>query len=248
VSVGARTLTVEAIRWTKEGRHADHQMPTSPKNLVPRVAERPVARRRTEPLMRALATDAPDPAPVERELPGRPARRRTRERLTKDDVRHLLELATGVEPAAALVAALHEASRGDAGPAVALLRELLTAGRGRVSPEEHVFRREGEYWTIAYEGQVIRLHDTKGLRYLARLLRQPGHPVPVMEFAEHGTGAADHASIERARLAVTKAIRIALARIAAAHPGLGRHLTATVRRGYSCVYLPDPRAPIAWTE
>jgi len=32
------------------------------------------------------------------------------------------------------------------------------------------------------------------------------------------------------------------------HPDLGRHLRATVRRGYYCVYLPDPRTPIAWTE
>jgi hypothetical protein len=197
--------------------------------------------------MRSVATDAGNRAPVERDLPGLPAsRRRARQRLTRDDVRRLLELATGIEPAAALVAALHEASRGHAEPAVALLRELLAAGRGRVSPEEHVFRREGEYWTIAYDGQVIRLRDAKGLDYLVRLLRQPGRPVPVMELAERGAGAADHASLERARLAVTKAIRIALARIDAAHPGLGRHLSATVRRGYSCVYLPDPRTPIAW--
>ena len=111
-----------------------------------------------------------------------------------------------------------------------------------------MFRREGDYWTIAYEGQVTRLRDAKGLHYLARLLRQPGGPVPVTELAERGAGAGDHASLERARLAVTKAIGIALARIDAAHPGLGRHLAATVRRGYSCVYLPDPRTPIAWTE
>ena len=93
---------------------------------------------------------------------------------------------------------------------------------------------------------MIRLHDAKGLHYLVRLLRQPGCRISVTELAERGAG--DHASLERARLAVTKAIRIALARIAAAHPGLGRHLGATVRRGYSCVYLPDPRTPIAWTE
>jgi hypothetical protein len=199
--------------------------------------------------MRSVATDPGGPALVKHDLPGRPAHRpRAPQRLTMDDVRRLVALATGVEPAAALVAALHEASRGHAGPAVALLREVLAAGRGRESAEDHVFRREGEYWTIAYEREVIRLRDAKGLHYLARLLRQPGHPVPVTDLAEPGTGAADHASLERARLAVTKAIKIALARIAAAHPSLGGHLAATVRRGYSCVYLPDPRTPIAWTE
>ena len=36
-----------------------------------------------------------------------------------------------------------------------------------------VFRREGEYWTVAYEGSVVRLKDTKGLRHLARLLAHP---------------------------------------------------------------------------
>jgi tetratricopeptide (TPR) repeat protein len=37
-----------------------------------------------------------------------------------------------------------------------------------------VFRREGEYWTVVYDGAVVRLKDTKGLRHLARLLTQPG--------------------------------------------------------------------------
>jgi hypothetical protein len=36
------------------------------------------------------------------------------------------------------------------------------------------FRREGEYWTISYEGSVVRLRDAKGLRHLAQLLAHPG--------------------------------------------------------------------------
>jgi hypothetical protein len=38
----------------------------------------------------------------------------------------------------------------------------------------NLFRREGEYWTISYEGAVVRLRDAKGLRHLARLLAHPG--------------------------------------------------------------------------
>jgi hypothetical protein len=38
----------------------------------------------------------------------------------------------------------------------------------------NLFRREGEYWTVAYDGAVVRLKDAKGLRHLARLLAQPG--------------------------------------------------------------------------
>jgi CheY-like chemotaxis protein/class 3 adenylate cyclase len=36
-----------------------------------------------------------------------------------------------------------------------------------------VFRREGEYWTLAFAGESFRLRDAKGLRYIAHLL---GHP------------------------------------------------------------------------
>jgi tetratricopeptide (TPR) repeat protein len=38
----------------------------------------------------------------------------------------------------------------------------------------NVFRREGEYWTVCYDGSVVRLKDSKGLRHLARLLAHPG--------------------------------------------------------------------------
>jgi hypothetical protein len=127
-----------------------------------------------------------------------------------------------------------------------LLRHLVAAERSGPPPSEQVFRREGEYWTIRYEGQVVRLRHAKGLLYLERLLRKPGRNVHVTELAGHGDAVA--VGLERARLAVTKAIKIALARIDAVHSDLGRHLGATVRRGYYCVYLPDPRTPIAWRD
>jgi hypothetical protein len=38
----------------------------------------------------------------------------------------------------------------------------------------NLFRREGEYWTVIFNGSVVRLRDTKGLRHLARLLTHPG--------------------------------------------------------------------------
>jgi hypothetical protein len=58
--------------------------------------------------------------------------------------------------------------------------------------------------------------------------------------------AASHA--ERARLTVTKGIKTALAKLAAAHPALANHLAGTVKRGYLCVYRPDPRRPIVWRQ
>lgn len=53
---------------------------------------------------------------------------------------------------------------------------------------------------------------------------------------------------ERARVAVTKATRLALARIARALPALGAHLDATVRTGYYCSYTPDPLLRIQWRD
>lgn len=52
---------------------------------------------------------------------------------------------------------------------------------------------------------------------------------------------------ERARVAVTKAIRGALRRIAEHHPRIGTHLSQHVRTGTYCVYLPDARNPLRWS-
>lgn len=54
------------------------------------------------------------------------------------------------------------------------------------------------------------------------------------------------APLERARVRVTKAIRLTICRIARFNPALGAHLTATIRTGTSCIYVPDPRVPIRW--
>lgn len=39
---------------------------------------------------------------------------------------------------------------------------------------EGVLLREGEYWTMGWQGEVFRLKDALGLRYLSRLLAAPG--------------------------------------------------------------------------
>jgi tetratricopeptide (TPR) repeat protein len=205
------------------------------------------------------------------------------------------------------------------------------AGAADAEVSGNLFRREGEYWTVRYEGSVARLKDAKGLRYLARLLADPGReyhaadlaaagspaarPAPSEEraraaselhvrpdlgdagelldaqakaaykarlgelaaeldeaerFSDPGRAAkasaerdflvdelaravglggrdrraASHA--ERARLNVTRAIRAAMANLARANPLLGQHLSATIRTGRYCSYIPDPRAPITW--
>jgi tetratricopeptide (TPR) repeat protein len=54
------------------------------------------------------------------------------------------------------------------------------------------------------------------------------------------------AASERARVAVTRAVRQAIARIGEHHPALGEHLRHAIRTGTYCAYNPDPRAPVTW--
>jgi len=63
-------------------------------------------------------------------------------------------------------------------PGVARVFEVPWAGvpateTGAASGRD-VFRAEGEYWTLAYDGAVCRLRDVKGLHHIAHLLRHPG--------------------------------------------------------------------------
>jgi hypothetical protein len=50
----------------------------------------------------------------------------------------------------------------------------------------NVFRREGEYWTVVYDGSVVRLRDAKGLRHLARLLANPGREFHAIDLETAG--------------------------------------------------------------
>jgi predicted ATPase len=65
----------------------------------------------------------------------------------------------------------------------------------------NVFRQEGEYWTVAYQGAVVRLKDAKGLHLLARLLAHPGREFHAadLEAAEGQPGQAPPGPRERAR-------------------------------------------------
>jgi tetratricopeptide (TPR) repeat protein len=46
-----------------------------------------------------------------------------------------------------------------------------------------VFRKQGEYWTVGYSRNSFRLKDTKGLGYLAHLLRHPAVEFHVLDLA-----------------------------------------------------------------
>jgi tetratricopeptide (TPR) repeat protein len=56
-----------------------------------------------------------------------------------------------------------------------------SATEGHLTPRPTVFRREGEYWSVAYERDAFRLKDSKGLHYLARLLGEPGRELHALD-------------------------------------------------------------------
>jgi alpha/beta hydrolase fold len=49
-----------------------------------------------------------------------------------------------------------------------------------------VFRQEGDYWTVSWAGNVIRLKHTKGVHYIAYLLAHPGRQVLASDLAAVG--------------------------------------------------------------
>ena len=64
---------------------------------------------------------------------------------------------------------------------------VLPSGAAAPMASRNLFRREGEYWTVVFDGSVVRLRDAKGLRHLARMLADPGREFHVvdLEAANH---------------------------------------------------------------
>jgi len=113
----------------------------------------------------------------------------------------------------------------------------------------NVFRLEGEYWTIVYDGELYRLPDTAGLRYLAQLLQRPGQQVPAVDLAgvaRTPSSSPKTTAAELARVKATRSIRAAMQRIGTHNAPLIAHLRATIKTGTYCVYTPDPRLPVEW--
>lgn len=73
-------------------------------------------------------------------------------------------------------------------PAAGEDHEILVAPHARIGATSRdvtveaekprsVFKREGQFWSIEFEGQVGRLKDTKGLQDIAALLSRPGEDI-----------------------------------------------------------------------
>jgi len=197
-------------------------------------------------------------------------------------------------------------------------------GAGTASPtpttDGSSFRQEGDFWSIEFHEQTVRVRDIRGMHYLAQLLVAPGREFHVLDLVAVATGNSSEANAvgaalgdagelldqqakdayrrrlaeidedidqarasgdvareaqadverefllrelsravglggrdrhassasERARVAVTRAIRQAIARIGEHQQALGEHLEHAIRTGTYCAYEPDPSAPVKW--
>jgi hypothetical protein len=72
-----------------------------------------------------------------------------------------------------------------------------------------VFRREGELWTLVFDGHTARVTDMKGLPDLARLLARPGLEVHCLELADRPVSSAqpDKVVDDRARREIEARVR-----------------------------------------
>ena len=61
-------------------------------------------------------------------------------------------------------------------------------GAASATTETNVFRREGDYWSVLFDGQTVRIRDLKGMRYLAQLLAHPGREFHVLDLVAAETG------------------------------------------------------------
>jgi tetratricopeptide (TPR) repeat protein len=75
-------------------------------------------------------------------------------------------------------------------PADRTVLDELIGGRPDRPPDPGVLARDGAWWTVACEGTTARLPDTKGLRYLAALLADPGRERHALDLVDHVEGVA----------------------------------------------------------
>ena len=76
-------------------------------------------------------------------------------------------------------------------PALAsvVLSELRRPSAAPRSSRGPAFHRQGDFWTVVYEGATFRLKDTRGARYLAQLLYEPGREFHALDLVAVDRGA-----------------------------------------------------------
>jgi len=72
---------------------------------------------------------------------------------------------------------------------------------------ERVFVKEGDYWTIVFSGKVLHLKHSKGLAYIAHLLRCPGRDFYVLDLVASVDGASVETLVPHTALAHAEGLR-----------------------------------------
>jgi tetratricopeptide (TPR) repeat protein len=78
-------------------------------------------------------------------------------------------------------------------PALPAHAEHHHAPAGQPDTTGSVFRREGDYWSVTFDGRTVHVRDLKGMRYLARLLADPGREYHVLDLVAAETTRGAHA-------------------------------------------------------
>jgi hypothetical protein len=66
------------------------------------------------------------------------------------------------------------------------------------APDLSVFCREGDYWSLEFDGRTVRVRDLKGMHYLARLLAHPGREFHALDLV-----AAESVGVTRSESSLT---------------------------------------------
>jgi tetratricopeptide (TPR) repeat protein len=70
-------------------------------------------------------------------------------------------------------------------------RDQVDEHRSETSSADHqTFRRDGDYWSLAFDGKKVLFKDYKGMHYLARLLGEPGRELHVLDLVALESGGA----------------------------------------------------------
>lgn len=70
----------------------------------------------------------------------------------------------------------------DSSPDLAVAEyEARRQGAAATNLPTNLFCREGEYWTLVFDGKLNRLRSTRGLEYLAYLVARPNQPVHALD-------------------------------------------------------------------
>jgi tetratricopeptide (TPR) repeat protein len=69
-----------------------------------------------------------------------------------------------------------------------ILERIEVGATATGTPETNIVRREGDYWSLVFEGRTVRVRDLKGMRYLAQLLVHPGREFHVLDLVATETG------------------------------------------------------------